>query len=775
MSDFNAACPHWHLAEIAITDKEWSLKVPSSIFGASLDYPVSLRGSDNAGNFLQEDSVAVLDGASIGKFPPIVQEAIVMASLAEDSQVTFNLNYSDENGDLADTCEVTEPENIQTISACQCSQTGECSVVLAGSADYSGSASFQYRVQTKGTWSNAGLASLEIIPVNDAPSLGTLSEQTINEDNSTGPLALNLADIDSSISCAELSVQSTNTELVPTANVIFSGSAPNCQVSVSPTANKFGVANLTMTAFDGALSATSLLQLTVTGVDDAPIAEDLAPSAFAEDSPATISLVYADAENHSANSCAVSSPTNIDVVTGCTCSLGVCSVEVQGTANYFGSASFTYTVTANGLTSAAATASLTISDVADFLIYGSGLDGAATVNSAVDLSSASLGASLDRNGTFADGFALRVSNISGAIITTSHSGIGAFIAGDRVLLINLQGSSSDYVDVGNYEMLTVSAVTATTITLTGAPSLSYDGALGSYADQVVAIQRVPEYGSVTISGTGSITTSAWDRLVAVPSGNAGMRTGIVAFAVSGTLSIQAGGKVHANGLGYQGTLAISSGESIRQSIAYAPALSTANIGGGGQNNYVGPTCWNNGNFGGGGGGGHGTVGTTPSVATSNVLYLNGAGGESYGESDLSQMFHGSSGGQCYAPYCGSPHTLPGSGGGIVFISAQILNNAGSIESLGANATNLNDCCGGTKSGGPGGGAGGSIKIVAAQTSVGTLLATGGTGGKGPTRSIWACGEGAENTRGGLGAVGIIAIKSPTVTDISDTPDAFIEP
>lgn len=104
-----------------------------------------------------------------------------------------------------------------------------------------------------------------------------------------------------------------------------------------------------------------------------------------------------------------------------------------------------------------------------------------------------------------------------------------------------------------------------------------------------------------------------------------------------------------------------------------------------------------------------------------------------------------------------------------------INNAGSIESLGANATNLNDCCGGTKSGGPGGGAGGSIKIISEVATAGTLLATGGLGGKGPTRLAWACGEGAEDTRGGTGAVGIIAIKSPAVSGLTDSPDAFVEP
>lgn len=647
MSQFNVACPHWHLAELAVSNDEWSLTVPKAAFDANLDYSVSLRGADNAGNFLQEDAVAVLDGGAISEIPPSVEGQVALEALAEDTNRIVNLSYTDANGDLALSCETDDLENVQIVNACQCDKNGVCSLEIAGLTNYSGSASFQYRVQANGSWSNFGKVTLNI------------SE-----------------------------------------------------------------------------------------VDDAPTVEDLTPSAINEDTPAIITLVYNDVENHSASACEITSLVNLTIANACACNLGTCTVGVQGTADYFGSASFAYRVTANGMISSTATVTLSITDVADFLVFGSGLDGSATVNTALDINSESIGASLDRNGAFADGFALRVSDISGATITTSHSGVGAFVAGDRVLLINLQGSSTDYVDAGKYELLKVSAVDATTITLEAAPSLSYDGTLASYVDQVVAIQRVPEYQNLTVTGSGSITASAWDRLATAPSGNVGMKTGIVALAVSGTLSVQAGGKIHANGLGYQGLLSTSTGESIRQSIAYAPASSTANIGGGGQNTYVGPTCWNNGIFGGGGGGGHGDLGATPTVPTNNASTYNGAGGEAYGEPDLSLLFYGSSGGNCYAPYCGAPWAVAGSGGGIVFIAAHTINNAGSIESLGANATNLNDCCGGTKSGGPGGGAGGSIKIISEVATAGTLLATGGLGGKGPTRLAWACGEGAEDTRGG---------------------------
>ena len=105
--------------------------------------------------------------------------------------------------------------------------------------------------------------------------------------------------------------------------------------------------------------------MTVAAVNDPPVANPISPPAFPEDTASTITLSYTDAEGDLATACAVSSPTNVTVSTPCSCTAGACTVGVTGTANFNGSASFSYTVTANGQTSNSAIASLTISAVND--------------------------------------------------------------------------------------------------------------------------------------------------------------------------------------------------------------------------------------------------------------------------------------------------------------------------------------------------------------------------------------------------------------------------
>ncbi len=91
--------------------------------------------------------------------------------------------------------------------------------------------------------------------------------------------------------------------------------------------------------------------------------------------------------------------------------------------------------------------------------------------------------------------------------TTTSINVGftpnGFANGDKALLINLQGTSGDNSDVGNYEILDVVGTSGTSITLASAPTKSYDGS--SFSNQKVVIQRIPQYSNVTLDGTDIIT------------------------------------------------------------------------------------------------------------------------------------------------------------------------------------------------------------------------------------------------------------------------------
>jgi len=107
---------------------------------------------------------------------------------------------------------------------------------------------------------------------------------------------------------------------------------------------------------------------------------------------------------------------------------------------------------------------------------GDGADGAVSITTAKNINTDTIAGGR----SYADGIAYRVvAPADGASSVARHSGSvtlsNGIAAGDEVLLINLNASSGDTADVGSYEVIGVSSITASTVTFTQAITKSYDG------------------------------------------------------------------------------------------------------------------------------------------------------------------------------------------------------------------------------------------------------------------------------------------------------------
>ncbi|OFZ17205.1 MAG: hypothetical protein A2X86_01780 [Bdellovibrionales bacterium GWA2_49_15] len=140
-----------------------------------------------------------------------------------------------------------------------------------------------------------------------------------------------------------------------------------CLLVISFTATPVGVytQTLKLTYHDGGLD--HILSVKISGTAWHPIASNIAPAAFNEDLESNaITLSYNQSGGLNATTCALTALSNVVVTQACACSgSGICTVKVKGTANYFGAASFGFSVTAGGLVSNTATATLNISSVND--------------------------------------------------------------------------------------------------------------------------------------------------------------------------------------------------------------------------------------------------------------------------------------------------------------------------------------------------------------------------------------------------------------------------
>jgi hypothetical protein len=120
---------------------------------------------------------------------------------------------------------------------------------------------FGVAIYTDGTQSDPSNL-VTITATNDAPSVSAIADQTIAMNGTTGPIAFTIAD--ENAATVTMSGASSNTTLVPAANIVFGGAGVNRTVTVTPAANQSGTATIAITATDaGAGSASVSFLLTV--------------------------------------------------------------------------------------------------------------------------------------------------------------------------------------------------------------------------------------------------------------------------------------------------------------------------------------------------------------------------------------------------------------------------------------------------------------------------------------------------------------------------------
>lgn len=367
--------------------------------------------------------------------------------------------------------------------------------------------------------------------------------------------------------------------------------------------------------------------------------------------------------------------------------------------------------------------------------FGSGADGAITVSSSKNINTTAIASGR----SYADGIAYKVTApADSATSVTSAATVNGIVAGDEVLIINLQGASGDTADVGNYEFMKVQSVSGTTVTFTAAITKSFNGTTA--ANQKVVIQRIPQYTDVTLSGSGVLTASAWEALATAPTGAAGYLTGIVAFRATGTVTVGSGTSITASSLGFRGN-AIETGDGI-----------TGKQGEGFAGTGTNSTSANNGAGGGGAGGAGGGAGGAYGANGTNGTTAGGAGGTagtSYGAAALSTFFLGSAGGNGGNSSNGYRGGSGGTAAGAIFVAASTLTVSGTVSANGATGGNAEANCN-AQTGGGGGGAGGSVFLVGGAVTLGSSLVTAsaGSGGNG-------CSSGGA---GGAGAAGRVRVE-----------------
>jgi len=104
---------------------------------------------------------------------------------------------------------------------------------------------------------------INVLPVNDDPTISDIPDQAGFVNNPAGPLEFTIGDIDNPVEDLVVSGSSSNPALVLAKNIEFSGVGSNRTLVITPNKNQTGDSTITVSVTDGELTSTSTFKFTV--------------------------------------------------------------------------------------------------------------------------------------------------------------------------------------------------------------------------------------------------------------------------------------------------------------------------------------------------------------------------------------------------------------------------------------------------------------------------------------------------------------------------------
>ena len=277
----------------------------------------------------ENDETVIIDISSVTN---------AIESGAQQATVTITDNDTPTASDVSATTNEDTPVDITLVGSGAGSLTYSIvsnptngTVSLSGStatytpnANYNGSDSFTYKVNTGVTDSNVATASITVTSVNDAPVTSTLVATT-NEDTSVD-IDIVATDVDGDALTYVVTSSPTNGTLTMTGSV----------VTYTPNANYNGSDSFSYRVNDGTINSNATVPITVNPINDPPVSSDKTVTTN-EDISLPIDITATDVEGDgSINYTIVSAPTN-----GSVSVVGNIATYIPS-ANYNGTDSFTY-------------------------------------------------------------------------------------------------------------------------------------------------------------------------------------------------------------------------------------------------------------------------------------------------------------------------------------------------------------------------------------------------------------------------------------------------
>ncbi|WP_173010293.1 Ig-like domain-containing protein, partial [Mycolicibacterium sp. P9-64] len=423
---------------------------------------------------------------------PVAGDDAVYTS--EDSPVSGNVLTNDTDVDSG-TLTVVNPGTITTTHG-TVALAADGSFTYTPTANFSGTDLFSYQTTDGQAVSRLAIVTITIAAVNDAPVAGNDAVTTTEDHQVSGNVLTNDTDVDSS----SLTVVNPGTITTTHGTVTL---AADGSFAYTPTANYFGTDSFTYQSTDGqAVSDLATVTITITAVNDAPVASDDAVNT-SEDSPVSGNVLTNDTDIDS-STLTVVSPGTIMTDHGTVTLAADGSFTYTPVANYNGTDSFTYQATDGTTVSALATVTITITAVNDAPVAGDD-----TVNTSEDTP---VSGNVLTNDTDVESSTLTV--VNPGIITTTHGTVTLAADGSFTYTPVSHYNGTDSFTYQATDGTTVSAPATVTITVTAvndAPVAGDDGVSTTEdnpaSGNVLTNDTDIDSSTITVANPGTITTT----------------------------------------------------------------------------------------------------------------------------------------------------------------------------------------------------------------------------------------------------------------------------
>ena len=194
------------------------------------------------------------------------------------------------------------------------------------------------------------VVTVEDIETNTPPEVSRIEDQTIDQDQVSGPLEFTISDLETAADELIVTASSNRPTLVPNGSIVLEGTGTNRQVTVTPLPDGFGHARITINVSDGIETSSTSFKLvvqevintppTIGNIDDQAIDQDqtLGPLSFTIDDQETAAdelTISAVSDNQSLI------PDNVIQLGGANRNR---EITITPTAGQFGQANITLTV-----------------------------------------------------------------------------------------------------------------------------------------------------------------------------------------------------------------------------------------------------------------------------------------------------------------------------------------------------------------------------------------------------------------------------------------------